>query len=70
MLGPTAGTRVFVKTGATDLRLAFEGSCALVVNVIHQDPPQVAFPLLQQSAQRRALPALGWWRPVFGDAAD
>ena len=38
MLGLTAETRVFVKTGATDLRLAFEGLGALVVNVIRQEP--------------------------------
>ena len=33
MLGLTAETRVFVKTGTTDLRLAFEGLRALVINV-------------------------------------
>jgi transposase len=38
VLGLTAETRVFLKTGATDLRLAFEGLRALVVNVIRQDP--------------------------------
>lgn len=38
MLGLTPETRVFVKTGATDLRLAFEGLRALVINVIHRDP--------------------------------
>jgi hypothetical protein len=38
MLGLTAETRVFLKTRATDLRLAFEGLRALVVNVIRQDP--------------------------------
>ena len=38
MLGLTAETRVFVKTGATDLRLAFERLRAVVVNVIRQDP--------------------------------
>jgi transposase len=38
MLGLTAETRVFVKTGATDLRLAFEGLRAMVVNVIRQSP--------------------------------
>jgi len=32
MLGLTAETRVFVKRGATDLRLAFEGLRTLVVN--------------------------------------
>jgi transposase len=38
MLGLTRETRVFVKTGATDLRLSFEGLRNLVVNVIRQDP--------------------------------
>lgn len=31
-------TRVFLRSGATDLRLAFEGLRALVVNVIRQEP--------------------------------
>jgi transposase len=38
MLGLTRETRVFVKTGVTDLRLSFEGLHNLVVNVIRQDP--------------------------------
>lgn len=38
MLGLTRETRVFLKTGVTDLRLSFEGLRNLVVNVIRQDP--------------------------------
>lgn len=38
MFGLTRETRVFLRSGATDLRLSFEGLRALVVNVIRQDP--------------------------------
>lgn len=38
MLGLRRETRVFLKTGATNLRLSFEGLRKLVVNVIRQDP--------------------------------
>ncbi|MEA3182863.1 MAG: transposase [Gammaproteobacteria bacterium] len=38
MLGLTVETRVFIRTGVTDLRLSFEGLCGLVVNVIKQEP--------------------------------
>ena len=31
-------TRVFLRTGITDLRLAFEGLSQLVVKVIHSEP--------------------------------
>lgn len=37
MFGLTRETRVFLKTGVTDLRLSFEGLRGLVVNVIRQD---------------------------------
>ena len=43
MLGLTAKTRVFVKTGAAGLRLAFEGLRSVVVNVIRREAHQVAF---------------------------
>jgi transposase len=38
MLGLTPQTRVFLKTGITDLRLSFEGLRNLVLNVMRQDP--------------------------------
>ncbi len=38
MFGLTRETRVFLRTGATDLRLSFEGLSGLVVNVIRQQP--------------------------------
>jgi transposase len=37
VFGLTRETRVFLKTGVTDLRLSFEGLRGLVVNVIRQD---------------------------------
>lgn len=38
MLGLGAATRVFVATGATDMRLGFNGLYALVVGQLKQDP--------------------------------
>lgn len=38
MFGITSETRVFLRTGVTDLRLNFEGLRALVINVIHEEP--------------------------------
>ncbi len=38
MLGLGAATRIFVATGATDMRLGFNGLYALVVGQIKQDP--------------------------------
>jgi transposase len=38
MLGLGAATRVYVATGATDMRLAFDGLYALVVGKLQQDP--------------------------------
>jgi transposase len=38
MLGLGAATRIFVATGATDMRLSFNGLYALVVGQIKQDP--------------------------------
>jgi len=38
MLGLGAATRVFVATGATDMRLSFDGLYALVVGQLKQDP--------------------------------
>ena len=38
MLGLGATTRVFVATGATDMRLGFNGLYALVVGQLKQDP--------------------------------
>lgn len=53
MLGLTAETRVFVKTGATDLRLAFEGLRSIVLNVIHQDPtPGCVFAFCNKARNR------------------
>lgn len=38
MLGMGAATRVFVATGVTDMRLAFDGLYALVVGQLQQEP--------------------------------
>ena len=38
MFGLTSETRVFLRTGVTDLRLNFEGLRALVINVIGEEP--------------------------------
>src|ERR1039457_4996391 len=38
MLGLGAATRIFVATGATDMRLGFDGLYALVVGKLQQDP--------------------------------
>jgi transposase len=38
MLGLGAATRVYVATGATDMRLSFDGLYALVVGKLRQDP--------------------------------
>jgi transposase len=38
MLGLGAATRIFVATGATDMRLSFNGLYALVVGKLQQDP--------------------------------
>ena len=38
MLGLGAATRIFVATGATDMRLGFNGLYALVVGQLQQDP--------------------------------
>jgi transposase len=38
MLGLGAATRVFVATGATDMRLGFDGLYALVVGQLKEDP--------------------------------
>jgi len=38
LFGVAGDTRVFLRTGPTDLRLAFEGLSALVANVIRQQP--------------------------------
>lgn len=38
MLGLGAATRVYVATGATDMRLGFDGLYALVVGQLQQDP--------------------------------
>ena len=38
MLGLGAATRVFVATGATDLRLGFDGLYALVEGALREDP--------------------------------
>lgn len=37
MFGITSETRVFLRTGVTDLRLNFEGLRALVINVIREE---------------------------------
>ncbi len=33
-----ATTRVYLRSGATDLRLSYEGLCALVVTALEADP--------------------------------
>jgi transposase len=38
MLGLGAATRVFVATGATDMRLGFNGLYALVAGQLKEDP--------------------------------
>jgi transposase len=38
MLGLGAATRIFVATGATDMRLGFNGLYALVVGKLQQNP--------------------------------
>ena len=38
MLGLGAATRIYVATGATDMRLSFDGLYALVVGRLEQDP--------------------------------
>ena len=38
MLGLGAATRIFVATGATDMRLSFNGLYALVVGLLKEDP--------------------------------
>lgn len=38
MLGLGAATRIYVATGATDMRLSFDGLYALVVGQLQQDP--------------------------------
>ena len=38
MLGMGAATRIYVATGATDMRLSFDGLYALVVGQLQQDP--------------------------------
>ena len=38
MLGLGAATRIFVATGATDMRLSFNGLYALVVGQLREDP--------------------------------
>jgi len=38
MLGLGAATRIFVATGATDMRLSFNGLYSLVVGQLKQDP--------------------------------
>jgi len=38
MLGLGAATRIFVATGATDMRLAFDGLYALAAGTLRQDP--------------------------------
>ena len=38
MWGLTRSTRVFLRSGATDLRLGFDGLCALTRTVLGEDP--------------------------------
>ena len=38
MWGLTGSTRVFLRSGATDLRLGFDGLCALTRTVLGEDP--------------------------------
>ena len=38
MLNVAAGTRIFVATGATDMRKGFDGLCGAVVGVLQKDP--------------------------------
>lgn len=38
MLSVAAGTRIFVATGATDMRKGFDGLCGVVTGVLEKDP--------------------------------
>jgi len=41
MFGLGAATRIFVATGATDMRLSFDGPYSLVIGQIRQSPRAV-----------------------------
>jgi transposase len=38
MIGLPAGTRIWLATGATDMRKGFDGLAALVQTALHEDP--------------------------------
>jgi len=38
MFGRTTATRIFFHTGATDMRMGFNGLCGLVHGVLREDP--------------------------------
>jgi transposase len=38
MLNVAAGTRIFVATGATDMRKGFDGLCGVVTSTLQKDP--------------------------------
>lgn len=59
MLSISRTTRVFLATGATDLRKGFDGLHALVENVIEEDP--FAGHLFVFRNQRRDRIKLLWW---------
>jgi len=38
MIGPPAGTRVWLAAGVTDMRRGFDGLAAIVQDALHEDP--------------------------------
>lgn len=38
MIGPPAGTRVWLAAGVTDMRRGFDGLAAIVQDTLHEDP--------------------------------
>jgi transposase len=52
-------TRVFLRTGATDLRFAFEGLRALVVSVLKEEPLSGALFIFSNKARNR-VKCLTW----------
>ena len=59
MFGITGHTRVYIRTGATDGRLGFEGLKALTVNVIREDP-MCGHLMVFCNAPRNRIKLL-WW---------
>jgi transposase len=53
-------TRVFLRTGVTDLRLSFQGLRALVANVIKQDPLDAGYLFVFCNKARNRIKCLSW----------